>query len=283
MRRVKHYILYLFKILIMLELSGCTKTITPELDTSPEKLVVESLLSNIDEMQTVRLTKTAPYLSQKNDEPVTNAKVEISSINKTYRLKEATKLPGLYYIETEQFKPIAGTEYKLKIELDKAIGGDSTKNYSSKTKMPPPVKIDSIKLTRLDTHWYISASFKDRGNGTNHYLFDMVKIDENNRYRTADLKIIDNRLFRGEYVEDMIIYTIDKTESTKIESGDIIELSMSSINSEMYNFIEGVNRETSQIPSHFAGPPANIKGNISNNALGIFSAENRDTTSLVVQ
>ncbi len=56
------------------------------------------------------------------------------------------------------------------------------------------------------------------------------------------------------------------------EDGDVITLQMCGITEEYYEFIEGVQREKRGRYPLFSGPPANVRSNLDNGALGFFTA-----------
>ena len=72
-------------------------------------------------------------------------------------------------------------------------------------------------------------------------------------------------------------------EDNVAEPGDSITLEMAGITEEYANFIWDVQDETGFNTPLFSGPPANIRGNISNGAIGFFYAYSSVRASTIIE
>ena len=103
------------------------------------------------------------------------------------------------------------------------------------------------------------------------YLFKVYKngvlyTDSLSNYSTAE-----DRFFNGKDINGPVVQYFDEEKGEIVEEGDTITLEMAGITKEYYDFIEAVFTETSEKIPLFSGPSANVKGNISNGALGFFA------------
>ena len=71
--------------------------------------------------------------------------------------------------------------------------------------------------------------------------------------------------------QQLLIWSRDQDEEV-LEPGDIVTVEMNSIGEEYANFLWDAQSEISGSNPLFSGPPANVKGNINNGAIGFFAA-----------
>ena len=127
---------YFFLFLAPLLLNGCVAKFIPEIEEEKELLVVQGLLTDSQETDTIKLSRSLP-LGQKIDaRPVSGSSVSISDdLGNDYILPET--LPGSY-VTPPSFTRSAGHFYKLHIYADGL-------NYESVAmEMKPVPQIDSV-------------------------------------------------------------------------------------------------------------------------------------------
>ncbi len=138
------YILY---ILIILLASGCITQFIPETDEDEELLVVEGLITDQPEFNTIKLSRSFPLGKKNIAKPVRGSVVTIEDDGgNIFNLTE--KEPGTYYTDTSEFRGIPGRKYKLRIFSNNT----SFSNYSYESpfiemKSVPP--IDSLYYTKV--------------------------------------------------------------------------------------------------------------------------------------
>lgn len=254
---------------------GCTEIIQLELSTDPVRLVVDAVLSNESEYQIVRLSKSVPYFSDQPAPPVSFAKVAISDGDHKFLFTESVENPGYYYISPKVFVPEPGVTYTLTID-DVIIGNEGVEpTYSAVTTMPYPVEADSVDLRLNDTWeiWQVLVWFQDPPDEDNYYLFKVRRNDQLMTYRPKDLRVTDDVFFNGSYVNGIWVQSINAGNNRRqLNDGDIITLDLCSITQDFYRFMDALHKEIRPASPLFSGPPANLPGNISNGALGFFTA-----------
>jgi hypothetical protein len=267
---------------VVISLVGCTEIIDLELRSSSVRLVVDAVLTNEHDVHVVKLSKSSPYFSKEEAPAVSNAKVIISNDGTDFVLTESVKHAGYYYIEPELFMPRPGKTYTLSVsnvDID-----DVSQVYTAKTTMPQPVQLDSTNLlfNKRWESWQILSWFQDPPNKANFYLFKIIKNDLYLTYRPSDLRVTNDYFFDGNYVNGVWVQTIGASaQATQLVKGDSITLQLCSIEEEFYKFMSAFHAETSVSTPLFSGPPANLPGNISNGALGMFSSMAVTSASII--
>ena len=278
--------LMIISVIVLWIFNSCTEKIEIELDSSYTRLVVYGEVTDLKGRSFVKLNKTSDYLSGIPAPAVSNAVVEIIEGGESIFLQEDLVTPGLYKFPSD-FKGTADQIYQLKLS-DIDINEDGiNESYSAQTKLKPVNSIDSITLkytaNSFFSGWEIQVWAWDPGNIKNYYSFKAYK---NNKILTDTLDeyiVIDDLLFNGNFTYGITaLFLNDEEESEKVIPGDTVTLEMNSITEEYYNFILEAQTEIRPSTPLFSGPPANISSNISNGALGIFTAYSAASQTTVV-
>ena len=251
---------------------SCTEEIDIELDDSYTRLVVEGGLTNSSGPHTITLTYTGSYYENKAAERVEGARVQITDGSTVFLLSESS--PGLYESGPELIG-VPGKTYQLLIDsvwLDKRY-----QSFSASCFMPDVPPVDSIRIA-FNPDWEIWGVhlFAWDPPSKENYLFRVYKngvlmsdtIDEN--------IVINDDFFNGNYTFGVMVHWLEADEAA---SGDSITLEMGSITEEYAHFIEDVQAQSGFNSPLFSGPPANIRGNIDNGAIGFFWAYSRVMSS----
>jgi hypothetical protein len=265
----------LFVILaISLSAISCTEKINLKLDESAQRIVVEGFITNETKTHSVKLTKSTGYFSNEPAPRVTGAIVSINDGAIIYNLHE--KSPGIYLTDSN-VTGIIGNTYTLVIKYD-----GETYSASSYLKYVPAV--DSIFCKKMDLPFgMLSDSYEvdlwaqEPQPAGDYYMWTVYK---NHILDTDTLKKVsfsDDSFINGNYAAGV------QVQQVKVVPGDTVTLAMYSISKAYYDFLTGALTETGGGGSPFDGPPANIKGNISNGALGFFLATAVSTKSCIVQ
>ncbi len=262
---MKKIILY-FPILLLF-LASCEEKIELDLDDDYTRLVVEGSVTDDKIRQIIYLSTTASYFSDEQTPRVSGATVTVSEGSNVYDFKET--MPGKYE-STDYFAAEQGKEYMLRIELNKAIGGESV--FTATEKMPVKLQLDSIAAIPLP----VEVNGRDvqvLGYGQeppmegNYYMWDLyvngVLISDTLNKKT----FTDDELVNGSYIPGLPIFYYDGA------ANDTIEIFTQSITEEYYGFLLAFIQEAAFGGNNFAGPPANVEGNISGGALGYFSVK----------
>jgi hypothetical protein len=252
-------------------ISSCTERIELQLDESYTRLVVDGQITNEAIAHMVKLSKTSSFLGGEPDPAVTGASVTISDGDSVFTLIESAEQPGEYFTEST-FGAVPGITYSLHIGLPYAIAGQT--DYTASNTEKPIGTIDSIGILYNDRWdaWEIQLYARDPMT-TDFYIFDVLK---NNVLLTDTLSekfVVNDLLYNGQYTNGVTVAFLDnRHEDQKIRPGDTITVRMSSITEDYANFIWQAQTESGYSNPLFSGPPANIKGNISNGGIGFFAA-----------
>ncbi|MFO8000675.1 MAG: DUF4249 family protein, partial [Marinilabilia sp.] len=165
--------------------------------------------------------------------------------------------------------------YTLMIQ-DVDIDGDGEyETYSASSDMPPVSPPDSIDMVYDDNWeiWKVLLYASDNPDRKDFYMFRIFKNGVLISDNISEYSVISDKFFDGNRANGVWVQSLDASGSKEqIEAGDIITLQMCGITEEYFEFIEGVQRENRKQYPLFSGPPANAPGNVSNDALGFFTA-----------
>jgi hypothetical protein len=262
---------------------NCTERIELNLDSTYTRLVVEGNVTSDTMTHWIRLSETSDYFHNQVAPAVTGARVSVDDGVSVHLLTESDTLPG-WYFTSPGYHGIPGRTYTLRIgnvDIDK---DGEPEDYSAASTMNPVNPIDSIKIEWFDTFftgyqvriwawdspqpdWY---AFKVRKNGIllTDTLYEMI--------------VQSDEFFNGNYtygIPSQFLST-DKPDEV-VEVGDTITFEINGITEEYYNYvIEAQSQVFPQTPL-FSGPPANIRTNIDNGAIGFFEAYSVNYSSTI--
>lgn len=259
-------------LLSLLMTASCTERINIDLEESFTRLVVDGAITTDTLSHKVVLSKTSSYFYNQPPPMVSGAQVTITDGIIAYDLPE--KSPGVYMTKSTVFG-IAGHTYTLNIKLPDQIGG--YKEYTASSTLNPVNELDSIGLEFHPEYsekgfWEVKCYVQDPLS-TDFYRF---LISRNRKLITDTLQewfVTDDRFFNGNYTNGATIANLDQSEAEEILSeGDTVTAEVNSIGNEYASFIWDAQSELFGSNPLFSGPPANVKGNINNGAIGFFSA-----------
>jgi len=266
---------------------ACTEKVNLKLDSTYTRLVVDGNVASDSGIYAVALTTSADYFSNAPLPRVVNAAVTLTDGARMFTLHESQPgVSGIYQTDPG-FAGQIGKSYTLHISLHDPIGGISSAEATSE--LPPVPRLDSVAAnlettaSRPKGRWIIKLWAQDPGNEANFYLFNLYK---NGKLMTDTINkkaISDDKFYNGSYMNGVPVMRLNNDNSWEaLKPGDTITLQMSGITKQYYNFIQEVDLSGLNIP-FFTGPPANIKGNVSNGGIGFFAAWSNSFKSAVVK
>ncbi len=281
MMNIKHIAFISF---VLLLLNSCTERIDVELDTTYTRLVVEGHISTDTTVHTFKLTKTADYFSTESAPAVIGAEVRITDhLGNQILLQE--KEDGVYQT-SDSFYGEINKNYELQIDLKDEIS--SQKQYLAQSFLPSVQKIDSIGI-EFNEHfgkngfWIVKLYAQDPGDEANFYMFNVYK---NGKLMTDTLNKVsftDDKMFNGNYTHGIgVVYFRNVSDEQLFKIGDEVVLQMSGITQEHFTYMNEVLRSTSFQNPMFGGPPANVKGNLSDGAFGFFSTYSNTYCAMIL-
>lgn len=264
-------IIYLFLLIIATMLYSCTEKMDIQLDDAYTRLVVEGRFSTDTTVHKVRLTKTSSYFYNNAALPVSGAIVTISDGVNTILLAENSD--GVYETPPNTYGKV-GKTYQLLIKNVDIDKNGVFEEYSASSTIYPINTIDSIAMEYIPHFeaWEVKCYVLDHPT-EDYYLFNIYK---NNVLMTDTITeplVVDDKLYNGNYTNGIGVgYLRDKKPDEKAYPGDTIELEIWRITKEFQKFVMELKDATRPSTPLFSGPPANVKGNISNGAVGYFTA-----------
>jgi len=253
-------------------LFSCTERIDLPLDESSKKLVVEGAVTTDQGVHSIYLTETTGYYYNLQPPAVTGATVSITDGEDVYYLTE--EIPGVYQTSS-LFRGIEGRTYTLNIKLTDPLGGFT--DFAASSTISKLVTLDSIGLQFYNEFgdqglWEVKCWMKDLPS-TDFYRFELIRNQHLITHKLEKWLVTDDKFFNGEYVNGAAISYLDQSsDNERLVSGDTLTVELNVISREYYNFIQDAQTELRGSNPLFSGPGANIRGNITNGAIGFFAA-----------
>jgi hypothetical protein len=293
----------------LLFLNNCITQFIPETNENQELLVVEGLLTDRPEVNSVKISKSLPLGKKSKAVPVKGCIVSITDDSgNNYKLRE--KEPGTYITDTAGFRGIAGRRYTLNI----VTTGASTKFHTYKS-LPMELK----PVPPIDSVYYEKVVIRERDNngpkmeGCNIFL-DSYDRDHQCRYYRWDFTetwefilpydVVNKRCWISEnsgsiLIKNTSILSEDRISKYRINSvsnkTDRLRIKYSilvnqySLNEEEYTFWEKMSNITENVGSLYDITPSSIPSNIycvedqSEKVLGYFSVSAKSSKRIFIK
>lgn len=246
----------LITIIFLLLISCYRDVIDLDLEDFEPQIVIDGIISDQAGPYQVKITKTGGFNQMNNFPPVTGAEVIINdNFGKSEMLREISA--GLY--ETQMLQGVPGRTYTLRVIAE-------GKEYSASSTMPEPLLLDYISLQNRGRGYIMICAFTDR-QGIEDYC--RLKIFKNG-------ELVEKYLYQGRF-SDGEQYAIDDFDIT-FNYNDNVRVQLLTINKATYEYFsmldgdEGGGDWDPELPEFVEISLANPKTNLSNNALGHFSA-----------
>ena len=252
--------------LLLPAIISCQKVVDLKLKDASGQLVIEANVTNAS-TQTVKLSRNVAFTGTNNYPAVSGATVTISDqTGKSYTLTEGPA--GTY--STGQFRGTSQTTYNLNVQTD-------GKTYTASSAMPVGVALDSIyaKNNEFSTsnQKYITVAYADPAGIKNQYRFVMYV----NNVQVNSVFAYNDDLTDGRYVNAQLRqFDID------IYPRDTVRVEMQCIDPVIYTYWQTLQQQQGNGPGGGI-TPSNPPTNLSNNALGYFSAHTTQSRTLVVK
>ena len=256
------YIVLPAQVLVMLLLLiSCQKEVDIDLNSTAPGIVIEGQITDQPGPYTVKISRTVNFNEPNTFPAVQGATVIINDSEGNAETLTETS-PGVYTGNTLQGFP--GRSYVLTV----TAGGQ---NYSAVSVMPAPVAIDTITFKKRpfgssDDEKLTEVEFADPAGIENYYRLIMFR----NNIRQRDIYITSDRIVDGEIITATLFRDDDDGyDDVALTSGDLVRVQLLSIDKLTYEFLR-----TYDTPGGGDGSasPANPINNLSNGALGYFSA-----------
>ena len=270
---MKHNIL-IIGVLSALLGTACTESLDVDLNEGENnRLVVAGEITNEPGPYSVRLTRSTSYFYNQPAPAELGAMVTISDGEQTFILLDDDN-DGTYWTDSSALG-IPGRTYRLNIKL---ANGEE---YEAVDHMPIPNRFDTIYyeytnveygLTLPEYHYFFYASFTEQKGVDDCYQFYVYFNDSCYNSNFEDVKwAYAGSIYDGCGVFENI--QICDANEDSIPKKPEARFDLFSISPEYRQFIKDMSDETFGNSTILQGPPANIYTNVSNGALGFFSAK----------
>jgi hypothetical protein len=245
----------IFLIMVVLVFASCEKVINIDLNDSMPVLVIEANVTDEDRPQLVSVTRTKSVSDPNSPVSVVNAEVSIADDEgKVYLLNPVS--PGNY--ATNAFIGVPGKTYHLKVSVD-------GKEYTASSTMPALIAIDSMRIGTSNFAGVESKSIEVIYNDPEEFKnFYRYKLSVNGNM-SKNIFVYNDEFTNGRTVyRELIDFEIG------IDPGDSVAIQMECIDKNIYRYWSGLAQNQNR--GGASTTPANPVSNISNGALGYFSA-----------
>ncbi|MBC7912890.1 MAG: DUF4249 domain-containing protein [Pyrinomonadaceae bacterium] len=244
---------------------SCEKVIDVQLKDASPLLVIEGIITNRTDSQYVKINQSVPFGESNTYPEVSNAVVTIQDgTGRVFTLRE--RRPGFYM--ARNFVAHSGRTYKLKVEYE-------GKEYTASSTMPQQVNIDSLGVSVSsffgEEQRTVQILFNDPPATKNYYRF-LLRV---NGLPSKRIFVFDDNFTNGKKVSRELF---DLDLSAK--SGDKAEIEMQCIDQVIYRYWQGLDQNENR--GGASTTPANPVSNISNGALGYFSAHTKQNEKLII-
>lgn len=242
----------------VLAMAACKKVISVDLRNAPARIVIEGEITNTATLPQVRISRSVNFSDSNSNPPVSGATVRLTdSTNGLSALMQETN-PGVY--TTRVFNGVSRHTYHLDVTVD-------GKSYSVTSTMPVAVPLDSVTFasnTDFSNKQNINAivDFRDPVGLGNYYQFT----ESVGGRVIPNIFVFEDRLSDGRYIQQPLF-----NDSSYLQKGDTLLLTMNCVDKNTYEYFLTLANVTGN--NNFQTvTPANPSTNISNGALGYFSA-----------
>jgi len=239
---------------------SCKKIIEVDTNNVEAQIVIEGKITDKLADQQILITKTVGY-SDQNVFPKVSGAVVMVTDDKGSKYTFTEKSPGVYI---QAMRGIPGNTYYLNVNVDGKV-------YTASSKMPNNVKLDSIGVTLnsfFGNERKIAAAYLvDPANETNYYHFNLYV----NNLFSKRIYVSNDRLTNGNKLRTQLYYEENDDDDKGLKTGDKISIEMECIDSNIFDYWYAMSQQSGRGPNQ-GTTPANPTSNISNNALGYFSA-----------
>jgi hypothetical protein len=261
--------IWLAALLFLAGFMACKKVIQVDLNNAAPQIVIEGEVTDITGPYQVRISKTVPFSSGNIFPPVNGAIVQVTDSNTgaTTTLVE-TDSSGVY--RTNAFIGQHGHTYLLSVTSE---GG----SYAASSTMPSAVRMDSVNFVQnldLNNRPAINAvaNFQDPPGLGNKYQFTEFV----NNVQVPQIFVFEDRLSDGRYIRNTLY-----NDTVRLHQNDTVLVRMNCIDKNIYDYFFTL-LQISGNANFQSTAPANPSSNLSNGALGYFSAHTVSQKTVVV-
>ncbi len=247
--------------------SSCTKVIDLNLEQQAGTIVIEGEINDKPGPYFVKINKSVTFDQSSIFPPVANAQVVISD-NTGQRDTLTYTSNGIYKSNTLQ--GINGNSYTLEINAE-------GKQFKAMSTMPKKITLDTlvenlIQTPQGDRKIIVPIYFDgmELGNNYRKLLTINGKLDKN-------ISVDNDNINNGKPNQRPIF-----SPTAELKTGDTVSVELQCIDKNVFDYYFTLSNIAGQGPGG-GTTPSNPPNNISNNALGIFSANSSSTKTIIIK
>ena len=270
MKNIFSIILSLFLVI------SCEKEINLDLEDQSGNIVIEANITDQAGPYYVKITKTVAFTQANQYPSIENAQVVLSD---NTGQTETLQYVGNGRYKTSTFIGQSGRTYTLKIQAE-------GKQYTSTSKMPEAVSFDNLEQDSFvvggETSYTLLPVFTDPQTLGNRYLFTYTINNNPKKYFSEFSDNVNNGLPNQ---RPLILPNDDGDEpdNIKVVVGDTVHVEMQCIDDKVYLFYAALLQLSGGGGPGGGITPTNPPSNISNGALGYFSAHTVRVQTMVIE
>ncbi|MDR2556193.1 MAG: DUF4249 domain-containing protein [Bacteroidales bacterium] len=285
-------------LLACLFISSCTERININLNNIPPCLVVDGSITPDTVAHRLLLTRTTDYYNPDlSNLGIAGATVYViengGDSSGSERVIPYHEVGNGLYTSDSNFFGTEGKTYTLHISNVDVDQDGETEEYTASEMMPYVfARFDSVSAVygpglpplfdgRPGPGWNILLYGQDPPETREYYGFMLTINDTSFDAHLLEMFLMSDDIIQGAYIPGMPLYFFSDDGRRPLKQGDIIKMEGVSITQKFSTYITML-QNIGGIPL-FGGPPSNVKGNISGNALGYFSVYSNRKASTVLQ
>lgn len=230
-------------------------------------LVVEGMITTETQAHVVKLSATGNYFTRPDQEMISDAEVSITDGENIYILEESA--PGIYLTAPDVCGEV-GKTYTLHIRLSDESEYEASETITSCADIDSIGQSENSILYFGDYGYSVMYYGQEPEPAGDCYLYLLYMNDVLYTDTITEVSFVSDEFVNGNYINGFIIYRI--READLVEDNTKVTLKMYSISKDYYDFLSALMTETVWRGSPWDGPPANVPGNVNNNARGYFRA-----------
>jgi hypothetical protein len=260
---------YFAFILIIVFCCSCYQDVVDiNLSELDQKVVIEGSITDQPGPYTIKISKTASIYEPELFPRVSGANVVIYDDNDNF--ETLTEIEAGKY-QTSSLQGVPGRTYTLQVIAE-------GKEYTATSKMPVPIEFSSVVYvpSQNQTYYNLLYAFQDHV-GIEDYC--RIKLYRDGEYLDLDYKLYHDSHSDGELIEIESL--------SNFFNNDLAEIELFTIEKGIYEFFSTLaefdDEGNSEGDDIIGLAPSNPNSNISNNALGYFSAQTYRKYQLLVR
>lgn len=251
--------------LFIVGLTSCEKEIDVDLRSVPPQIVIEGIVKQ-DQLATVRVSHTLDF---NNNNGYPNLSGAIVTISDDQGNSEVLKQGANGWYTAENIWGVVGRKYIMSVVYE-------DQEYTATSQMPPYVPLESVTIKTIAAvdNPFVILRFQDPVGETNQYYRALLFI---NGKQNPDLTeyIVSTEFRDGQSYEwDLHVFAND-SDIDPIKKGDELTVEFQCVDKGTHKFFDSL--------VNAVGTPTNPISNISNGALGYFSACTVDKKTITAE